>query len=150
MAQGLTLPPRPAPAEPARQEPAPPPPVQQPAPEPTPTPPPAPPPVQEAAAPPTAPPPPSPQPSAEPGKPEPPKVKCSADVAATWPGDKTEQGKAIQILLRDLGLYTGNTYGTVGPTTRAAIRKFQVSIDEAETGEPTEALFDSLRKRCAR
>jgi peptidoglycan hydrolase-like protein with peptidoglycan-binding domain len=43
--------------------------------------------------------------------------------------------KAIQILLRDLGFYGGTTYGTLGPATRAAIRKFQLAADEAETGE---------------
>jgi hypothetical protein len=81
-------------------------------------------------------------------KPVPVKTQCSTDVGA-WPGDKTDQGKAIQILLRDLGFYSGTTYGTVGPTTRAAIRAFQVAAGDAETGEPSEMLFESLRKRCA-
>jgi localization factor PodJL len=52
-------------------------------------------------------------------------------------------------MLRDLGLYDGTVYGTVGPTTRAAIRKFQVSTGQPETGEPDEMLFDSLRRKCA-
>ena len=69
-------------------------------------------------------------------KPEPPKTTCTVDVGP-WPADKTEQAKAIQILLRDLGLYSGTTYGTVGPATREAIRKFQLAAGEAETGEPS-------------
>lgn len=80
--------------------------------------------------------------------PEPALAKCTLD-PASWPTDRTEQAKAIQILLRDLGFYSGTTYGTLGPTTRAAIRKFQVAAGEAETGEPSEMLFESLRKKCA-
>ena len=82
-------------------------------------------------------------------KPEPRKTTCTADVGP-WPTDRTDQAKAIQLLLRDLGLYGGTTYGTVGPATREAIRKFQLAADEAETGEPSEMLFESLKKkRCA-
>ena len=82
-------------------------------------------------------------------KPEPPKTTCTVDVGP-WPADGTEQAKALPILLRDLGLYNGTTYGTVGPATRAAIRTFQVAAGEAETGEPSEMLFESLKKKkCA-
>ena len=81
-------------------------------------------------------------------KPEPPKSTCTTDVGA-WPADRTDQAKAIQILLRDLGLYGGTTYGTVGPATREAIRKFQLAAGEAETGEPSETLFEQLKKKCA-
>jgi len=82
-------------------------------------------------------------------RPEPRKTTCTADVGP-WPTDSTDQAKAIQILLRDLGFYSGTTYGTVGPATRAAIRKFQLAADEAETGEPSETLFESLKKKkCA-
>ena len=82
-------------------------------------------------------------------KPEPPKTTCMVDVGP-WPADRTEQAKAIQILLRDLGLYSGTTYGTVGPATREAIRKFQLAASEAETGEPSEMLFEQLKKKkCA-
>src|SRR6476469_3590660 len=62
-------------------------------------------------------------------RPDPTKPRCTPDVGA-WPSDKTDQGKAIQILLRDLGFYSGNTYGTVGPATRAAIRKFELATDQ--------------------
>ena len=80
-------------------------------------------------------------------KPEPRKVTCTVDVGP-WPTDKTDQAKAIQILLRDLGLYGGTTYGTLGPATREAIRKFQLAAGEAETGEPSEILFEQLKKKC--
>ena len=76
------------------------------------------------------------------------KTTCTIDVGP-WPTDRTDQAKAIQILLRDLGFYSGTTYGTVGPATRAAIRKFQLVVDEAETGEPSAMLFESLKKKCA-
>jgi peptidoglycan hydrolase-like protein with peptidoglycan-binding domain len=81
-------------------------------------------------------------------RPEPRKTTCTVDVGA-WPTDRTDQAKAIQILLRDLGFYSGTTYGTVGPATRAAIHEFQLAADEAETGEPSEMLFESLKKKCA-
>jgi hypothetical protein len=100
---------------------------------------------------------PSPPPQSEPSdknlaptpqKPEPALAKCTLD-PASWPTDKTEQAKAIQILLRDLGFYGGTTYGTLGPATREAIRKFQLAAGEAETGEPSETLFESIKKKCA-
>jgi len=138
-AQGLKLPPRPAaPAAnaPVARNPGPPP-VPIPSPSPIPAAAPSPPAVAGASDPPAA-----------PGeKPAPTKSKCTVD--GTWPAEKTEQGKAIQGMLRDLGLYEGTVYGTVGPATRAAIRKFQVSAGDAETGEPDQALFESLRRKCA-
>jgi putative peptidoglycan binding protein len=85
---------------------------------------------------------------ATPQKPEPATAKCTLD-PASWPADQTEQAKAIQILLRDHGFYAGTTYGTLGPATRAAIRKYQLAAGQAETGEPSEMLFESLKKKCA-
>lgn len=91
----------------------------------------------------------SPPPHAEPAKkPELPKVECKVDFAG-WPADRTDQAKAVQLMLRDLGLYRGTTNGTVGPATRTAIREFQLAAGEAETGEVTEALFEALKKKCA-
>lgn len=81
-------------------------------------------------------------------KPAPTASPCTPDLGS-WPADRTGQVKVIQTLLRDLGFYTGTTYGTMGPATRAAIGKFQLAANEAETGEPTEMLFESLRKKCA-
>lgn len=80
-------------------------------------------------------------------KSEPPRTSCTVDVGP-WPTERTSQVKAIQILLRDLGLYSGTTYGTIGPATRAAIGKFQLAANEAETGEPNEMLFEALKKKC--
>ena len=123
-AQGLKLPPRPAQPEapaPSKQEPAPSPPQGDAS-------------KSDAAA-----------PAVE--KPEPPKAACTADIGP-WPTDRTDQSKAIQILLRDLGLYAGTTYGTIGPATREAIRKFQLAAGETETGEPSETLFEQLKKKC--
>lgn len=85
--------------------------------------------------------------TASPKKPAPLASPCTPDLGA-WPADRTGQVKMIQILLRDLGFYTGTTYGTMGPATRAAIGKFQLAANETETGEPTEVLFEQLRKKC--
>lgn len=82
-----------------------------------------------------------------PKKPAPSASPCTPDLGA-WPADRTGQVKVIQILLRDLGFYAGTTYGTMGPATRAAIGKFQLAANETETGEPTEVLFEQLRKKC--
>ena len=81
-------------------------------------------------------------------RPEPRKTTCTADVGR-WPADRTDQAKVIQVLLRDLGFFDGPTQGTVGPVTRAAIRKFQLAAGETETGEPSEALFEQLKRKCA-
>ena len=82
-------------------------------------------------------------------KPEPSKTECKVDLSR-WPVDKTDQAKAVQLLLRDLGLYRGTTNGTLGPATRTAIREFQLASGvEADVGEPTEALFEALKKKCA-
>lgn len=82
--------------------------------------------------------------------PEPPTStsQCSVD-PGPWPTDRTSQIKIIQLLLRDLGFYAGTTYGTMGPATRAAIAKFQLAANEAESGEPNEMLFVALKKKCA-
>lgn len=84
----------------------------------------------------------------EPAKSEAAKVECKVDLNR-WPTDRSDQAKAIQILLRDLGFYRGTTNGTAGPATRTAIREFQLAAGEPETGEVTEALFEALKKKCA-
>lgn len=66
-----------------------------------------------------------------------------------WPESRTEQTKAIQVLLRDLDFYHGTTNGTFGPATRAAICLYLVTYNEKGECEPTEALFESLQKRRA-
>lgn len=82
-----------------------------------------------------------------PKTPEPSTSQCGVE-PGPWPADRTNQIKIIQLLLRDLGFYGGTTYGTMGPATRAAIGKFQLAANEAETGEPTEALFAALKRKC--
>jgi len=57
------------------------------------------------------------------------------------------QIQAIQLLLRDLGFYDNTTNGTLGPATRTAIREFQRSNGDPETGEPSEKLLEDLRKK---
>lgn len=84
----------------------------------------------------------------EPPKAEPSKTECKVDLTR-WPTDRSDQAKAIQILLRDLGFYRGTTNGTAGPATRTAIREFQLTAGDAETGEVTEVLFEALKKKCA-
>ncbi|MBX9945661.1 MAG: peptidoglycan-binding protein, partial [Reyranella sp.] len=87
-------------------------------------------------------------PTAEPPKTEPLKTVCKADLGR-WPAGKLDQGQILQMMLRDLGFYRGTTNGTVGPQTQAAIREFQLAVGEADTGEPSEALFEALKKKCA-
>jgi hypothetical protein len=90
----------------------------------------------------------------EPLKPaaEPPKSAAADATNANlqaWPENRTDQTRAIQILLRDLNFYHGTTNGTFGPGTRAAICLYLVTYDEKGECEPTKALFDSLQKRKA-
>ena len=87
-------------------------------------------------------------PKTEATKTEPGKAACKVDLTR-WPTDKSDQAQAVQMLLRDLGYYRGTTNGTVGPQTRTAIREFQAATGDGETGEIAEALFESLKKKCA-
>ena len=84
---------------------------------------------------------------------EPPKSAAAADAPKAnpqaWPENRTDQTRAIQVLLRDLNFYHGTTNGTFGPGTRAAICLYLVTYDEKGECEPTKALFDSLQKRKA-
>ncbi len=90
---------------------------------------------------------------ASPGSPEPSKQADSGTKpkakASDWPDDSVSQVRAIQLLLEDLDLYHGTTRGTLGPSTRTAIRTFQRANGEPETGEPSEALFRAMQKKKA-
>jgi len=90
---------------------------------------------------------------ASPGSPEPSKKADSGTKpkakASDWPDDSVSQVRAIQLLLEDLDLYHGTTRGTLGPSTRTAIRTFQRANGEPETGEPSEALFRAMQKKKA-
>lgn len=61
-----------------------------------------------------------------------------------WPKSPTEQVKAIQTALVNLKLLRAKPDGSLGPMTRAAIRKFQQSAGLAETGEPTKEVYAAL------
>lgn len=70
----------------------------------------------------------------------------SANAAATpWPAKASDQIRAIQQLLIDLKLLKAEPTGTVGPLTRHAIRTYQKKSGLKETGEPSQALFESLK-----
>ena len=74
-----------------------------------------------------------------PAKPEP------AAPSEAWPADSASQIRAIQRLLGELKLLDAAPTGTVGPLTRRAIRDYQRKTGVKETGEPSEALFESLK-----
>jgi peptidoglycan hydrolase-like protein with peptidoglycan-binding domain len=65
--------------------------------------------------------------------------------ASDWPGNSADQIRAIQQLLVELKLLNAEPTGTVGPKTRRAIRDWQRKAGLKETGEPSEALYDSLK-----
>ncbi len=62
-----------------------------------------------------------------------------------WPAKAPDQIRAIQQLLIDLKLLKADPTGTVGPLTRRAIRIYQKNAGLKETGEPSQALFESLK-----
>jgi peptidoglycan hydrolase-like protein with peptidoglycan-binding domain len=63
-----------------------------------------------------------------------------------WPNAAVDQVKVIQTLLRDLNFSREAPDGMLGPATRAAIRDYERSLGVAQTGEPSKALFDSLKE----
>jgi peptidoglycan hydrolase-like protein with peptidoglycan-binding domain len=85
------------------------------------------------------------------GQPEPPPAPpTSADIARAdpdaWPTSTADQRAAIQRLLRDLNLLRDSPDGLYGPTTRAAILDYERTAGLAQTGEPSKALFESLKE----
>ena len=76
-----------------------------------------------------------------------PKAEPAAPPPPPPPKVRASQIQAIQLLLRDLGLYSNSTNGTLGPATRSAIREFQRSNGDPETGEPSDKLLEDLRKK---
>jgi TPR repeat protein/peptidoglycan hydrolase-like protein with peptidoglycan-binding domain len=63
-----------------------------------------------------------------------------------WPSAAVDQVKVIQTLLRDLNFSREAPDGLLGPATRTAIRDYERSLGLAQTGEPSKALFDSLKE----
>lgn len=89
------------------------------------------------------------------GRPEPPppppstaelqRATAKADPDA-WPAARVDQIKAVQRLLQELKFYTGAIDGLPANNTRAAIREYERLAGIPATGEPTQALFDSLKE----
>jgi peptidoglycan hydrolase-like protein with peptidoglycan-binding domain len=84
------------------------------------------------------------------GRPEPPPAPpTSADIARAdadaWPASTVDQVTAIQRLLRELNFSRDPADGIYGPATRAAIVDFERTAGLAQTGEPSKALFESLK-----
>jgi len=90
---------------------------------------------------------PSEQPKAAPeparAQPQPPPAKPDS---SPWPADRPDQVRAIQALLRELKLMNVAPTGHVGPLTIAAIRDYQRMAGLPVTGEPSQALFESLKE----
>jgi len=85
------------------------------------------------------------------GQPEPPPAPpTSADIARAdpdaWPTSTADQVTAIQRLLRDLNFSRDPPDGLYGPATRAAILDYERTAGLAQTGEPSKALFESLKE----
>ncbi len=74
---------------------------------------------------------------------EPPKAVTPA---GTWPKNLLDQTKAIQQLLGELRFFHGTPTGRVDAATRTAIREYQRMAGLKETGEPSKALFESLKE----
>ena len=62
-----------------------------------------------------------------------------------WPTTRTEQIRAIQVLLGQLKLLRAAPTGNVGPITAAAIREYQRTAGLAQTGEASKDLYKSLK-----
>lgn len=73
------------------------------------------------------------------------KPDASRPDPAAWPADEEGQIRATQRLLGALKLTDESPTGQLGPVTQAAIRYYQRIAGLEETGEVSEALFDSLK-----
>lgn len=85
------------------------------------------------------------------GQPEPPPAPpTSADIARAdldaWPTSTADQVTTVQRLLRDLNFLRDPADGLYGPATRAAILDYERTAGLAQTGEPSKALFESLKE----
>ena len=105
-------------------------------------------------APPEVDPTPPPPPRIDLAKSDPPPPPTSIDFARAsakadpnaWPVDGSDQVRAIQGLLRELRLLAEPVNGEVNTATQAAIREYERLAGLKETGEPSKALFDSLKE----
>ena len=82
--------------------------------------------------------------------PPPPPPPTSVDIAKAdpnaWPAATADQVKAIQGILGELKFYGAKADGQLGPATHTAIRDYQRASGLKESGEPSKALFDSLKE----
>jgi TPR repeat protein/peptidoglycan hydrolase-like protein with peptidoglycan-binding domain len=76
----------------------------------------------------------------------PPSPSVPEQTVDAWPSVAADQVKMIQTLLRDLNFSREAPDGVLGPATRSAIRDYERSLGLAQTGEPSKALFDSLKE----
>lgn len=79
-------------------------------------------------------------------EPKPPPKTTPVKTGPTWPSNRLDQIKAIQAGLRDLRFYRGTADGKLGASTRNAIRDYERMAGLKETGEPSKAVFDSLKE----
>ena len=71
-------------------------------------------------------------------------VKADPDA---WPANsRLDQVKAIQAILRELKFYNAPVDGIASIGTRNAIRDYEKMAGLKESGEPTKAVFDSLKE----
>lgn len=72
-------------------------------------------------------------------------------VRAPWPSDLRTLTRSellsLQAALNDAGFDSGKPDGLMGPATRGAVRRFQISIGQPADGFPTPALLDRLLAR---
>ncbi len=76
------------------------------------------------------------------------RLKGGGDFATAWPRatkfPDLGQRQAIQAKLRQLGLYTGEVDGRIGPVTQAAYARFQAGRGEVADGFITRKSFEAL------
>ncbi len=72
--------------------------------------------------------------------------EAAKTASGVWPTAPAEQVKAIQTLLRDLNFSRDAPDGLNGPGTRTSIRDYERAAGLAVTGEPSKALFESLKE----
>lgn len=78
------------------------------------------------------------------------RLRGGATIQASFPPDAAglslQDRQEIQRRLTAMGFDTQGTDGVVGNNTRAAIRAYQAARGQAQTGEPTLALLNALRR----
>lgn len=72
-----------------------------------------------------------------PAKASPPAPTPTRRVIAEWPTLSAEHKHVIQLVLEDMGYYSGQIDGKFGRETQAAIRRYQIGIKDEATGRLT-------------